>query len=607
MSHLLYEGQLHADLHNLEFGLNYDKLSYGSFIFWSLVVGRWWLAVGLLLASCGTQQASNTSPSDGEPVPLALAEALTLGMRVSAGGVSLQEARSYKFVSETVYDLSYKPLYHLLLVGPKVKDFWGTIANPDGGNYALYAVGATDKRSFFTMIIPVASFKGLAETRAKAGSFKRFLSPAAGLLYLEDQSRRVWDVFSASIVSPEELRLQREAQRVLFEHRQKDGILDKIKEDWDRLRTEASQKGLAQSAGFPTLDEVTLPDGHLDVPKLIDALEAQRAARGVSSHYVNERVWCEGWFCAGMGYASVVRKGRYNGDLANNTLYNPENPQDYSDCNVVGPKCRIANDIHNADPLGNEQRINKYRSAPEDGYWGAWDFGNGGLVPLDNVGCGPLAITRLFAWYATERQNYGSYNVNFVNSGTAPSTAYAIAQEMFEPVPLGTRDGQTVYQPRIARYTDTWWFLNRSNGLTRDTNMIPGANNWIRDRASAEGKNWEMRGSHKAFVNIVYGLSGLTIVGLPISWIDFSQHTWAVRDIVRGKIGRDNEPVIAMYGQGFVGHYAMSQAYIVHEGWFAANVLLWITRESGDIAQGSFVNVTDMGSFYSGAFGMYRR
>ncbi len=52
---------------------------------------------------------------------LALAQALTLGMKVSAGGVSLQEARLYKFASETVYDLSYKPLHHLLLVGPEVK------------------------------------------------------------------------------------------------------------------------------------------------------------------------------------------------------------------------------------------------------------------------------------------------------------------------------------------------------------------------------------------------------------------------------------------------------------------------------------------------------
>uniref|UniRef100_A0A7C3DRX3 Uncharacterized protein n=1 Tax=Meiothermus ruber TaxID=277 RepID=A0A7C3DRX3_MEIRU len=568
----------------------------------------------LLLAACGTQQiktAHDAQPWDGEPVPLALAQALTLGMKVSAGGVSLQEAKTYKFASEIVYDLSLKPLHHLLLVGPETTDFWGTIANPGDKNYALYAVGATDKRSFFSFIIPAGSFKSLAETRAKAGSFRRFLSPSVGVLYLEDNTGRVWDVNTATEVGAEQMKVWRQAQRVLFEQRQKDGILDKIKEDWDRLRTEASQKGLAQSGGLPTLDEVTLPNGHLDVPKLITALEAQKAAKGVSANYTNERAWCMGWFCAGMGYASVVRKNRYNGDLANNNLYNPDNPQDYSDCNISGQKCRIANDIHNADPLGNLQWINYYRYAPADGYWGAWDAGLSGLGRLNNIGCGPLAITRLFAWYATERQNYGSYNVNFINSGTAPSTAYVIAQEMFEPVYLGTRDGQNVYQPRIARYTDTWWFQNSDQGLTRDTNMIPGANNWIRDRASAEGKNWEMRGSHKAWVNIVYAATGWTVVAIPIAWIDFSQHTWRVRDIARGKIGRDNEPVIAMYGQGTLGHFAMSQAYIVHEGWFSANVFLWIRREANswaqDLLQGSFVNVTDMASYYSGAFGMYRR
>jgi hypothetical protein len=56
---------------------------------------------------------------------------------------------------------------------------------------------------------------------------------------------------------------------------------------------------------------------------------------------------------------------------------------------------------------------------------------------------------------------------------------------------------------------------------------------------------------------------------------------------------------------------SMSQAYIVHEGWFSANVLLRIRREANswaqDLLQGSFVNVTDMASYYSGAFGMYRR
>ncbi len=103
-----------------------------------------------------------------------------------------------------------------------------------------------------------------------------------------------------------------------------------------------------------------------------------------------------------------------------------------------------------------------------------------------------------------------------------------------------------------------------------------------------------MRGSHKAFVNFVYAAGVATIVGLPIAWVDFSQHTWRVRDIVRGKIGRDNEPVIAIYptgrNGGLEGHYVMSQAYIVHEGWFAATVFLWITRDKGDFREGTFVN-----------------
>ena len=102
----------------------------------------------------------------------------------------------------------------------------------------------------------------------------------------------------------------------------------------------------------------------------------------------------------------------------------------------------------------------------------------------------------------------------------------------------------------------------------------------------------------------------MTIVGAPIAWLDFSQNTWRIRDIVRGKIGRDNEPVIAMYpisNDSVMGHFAMSQAYIVHEGWFSANVFLWITSGRYDAQSGTFVNVTDMGAYYSGAYGMYRK
>ncbi len=277
---------------------NGGEFSYAIPFCWSLVVG-----LVLLLAACGTQQVAsppNSSLSDGEPVSVALAQALTLGMKVSAGGVSLQEAKDLKLVNETVYDLSEKPLHHLVLVGPETRDFWATITSPKEG-HALYAIGATDKRSFFSFIMPAGSFKSLSQTRAKAGSFARFLSPAAGILYLEDRAGRVWDVATATEVAPEQLEQGRQAQRVLIEQRQKDGILDKVKEDWDRLRAEASKKGLAQSGGLPTLDEVTLPNGSLDVRKLVEALEAQKAARGVSANYTNERAWCMGWFLGGHG------------------------------------------------------------------------------------------------------------------------------------------------------------------------------------------------------------------------------------------------------------------------------------------------------------------
>lgn len=83
-----------------------------------------------------------------------------------------------------------------------------------------------------------------------------------------------------------------------------------------------------------------------------------------------------------------------------------------------------------------------------------------------------------------------------------------------------------------------------------------------------------------------------------------------VNNIVRDKIGRDNEPVIAMYGQGLTGHFALVQAYISHQGWFSANVLAWITdlgNKPPDLLPGRYVNLTDAAAYYSGAFGLFRK
>lgn len=175
---------------------------------------------------------------------------------------------------------------------------------------------------------------------------------------------------------------------------------------------------------------------------------------------------------------------------------------------------------------------------------------------------------------------------------------------MFERVALN-QSSPKYYQPRIARYTNT--AHQQGTGSTRDTDMIPGANNWIRDHASSEAKNWELRGSSRSFVNVFYSLTSWTILALPINLIDFSQHTWAVNGLVRDKIGRDNEPVIVMYGVGTLGHFTMSQAYISHQGWFSATILLWITKNKGDMLEGKFVNITDAGAYHGGVFGLFRK
>ena len=588
---------------------------------------RWWLVAGLalLLASCQLQgtgptqdspASSYADPTDGEPIPLALAESLALGLKVSTGGITPQQAKGYGFASETVYDMSGKPLHHLILVGPERREnFWAVLEKPDP-EHALYAVGATDKRSFFSFIIPASGFKSIVETRDRAGSFKRFLSPTPGTLYLEDRRRRIWDTATATPVDPKEVERWKKAQRDLFEERHQTGVLDKIKEDWDKLRQQAYAQGLTpQGAGLPSLSQLTRPDGHLDMEGLMNALEAQATARGISPAYVNERSWCMGWFCAGMGYANVVRNRAAYPDISNNTVYNPDNPEACTN----SANCAIAWGILNADPLGNQQELNKYQTLPAGGEWGASEFG----PPLPYSGCGPMSAVRLFAWYTTERRKYGHpWNFNLVSRSSWPSDAEQVAKIMFEPVRLGISN---YYQPRIGRYMNTQHFMGE--GLTFPGPFLDGANTWLQNHAAlgqrtTDGQEiirWEMRGDHRVAANWINYLGigggllvhpGLLAVVAVNAW-DFAQYTWKARDIVRGKIGRDNEPVIALYtiGSGplaFAAHYAMSSAYIVHEGWFSANVLLWMLTGKGDVdGSGRYINVTDMGALANGVYGVY--
>jgi hypothetical protein len=107
------------------------------------------------LIGCAAQKvAVPAALSDGSPTPIALGEAIALGMNLSTG-TTIQEAKDFGFASEMVYALSGKPLNHLVLVGPKPSGFWQALSNPvDNSSYTAYAIGATDKRVFFSMILP---------------------------------------------------------------------------------------------------------------------------------------------------------------------------------------------------------------------------------------------------------------------------------------------------------------------------------------------------------------------------------------------------------------------------------------------------------------------
>lgn len=568
------------------------------------------LTLALLpLAACGqtARPAATDVSQEAELVPTATAQALALQMEVQLNAQTGQGASALALSSQTsltdqlVYDLNGAPLYHLTLVGPKVKDFWTTVIQQEGhSHFNLYGTGASTQRDFYSFVLNETSFPNFAKTRAAAGSFKRFVSPSGGILYLEDEQGRTWNLETATIIDPLVLAKQRDVFQSIVDNRRQGGVLGKLQESWTRYTNAANNLaadgtpliGAQDVHRFPTLKSLTLPDGNLDIQRLAEALHNTPAtAAGIRAQ--NENASCEGWFCAGMRYSSAVRK----------------NPSGYFNENSPQSNDMITDDTGNAQYMVQQAGLSSDPKS-DGGFWGAWDFGPGGIMNADFVGCGPMSVIRLFTWYGTERQNFpnpdGSYrpNINLVNGASAlPAYKPDVSKIMMNPVYIGSRNGQNAYQPEIGTYTQSKFLIN--GVFTRDTDLVPGANRWIADKAL--DKNWELRGQSFALVNA----GGVAVYSNPIGATLFSQYTWNVDKIVRDKIGRGNEPIIIMYATGrsagLEGHIALSQAYLIHEGWFSANVLVWSTVGRDDYRQGSFINVTDAVSAYGGAWGLYQK
>ena len=192
---------------------------------------------------------------------------------------------------------------------------------------------------------------------------------------------------------------------------------------------------------------------------------------------------------------------------------------------------------------------------------------------------------RLFNWYAYQRASYTkSGNLNLTGTPTTPSSDPTTQRNqtvaaMSAAKQIGSLDGKSAFKPELGVYVNSKFLVN--GVFTRDTDINRGTNQWIAEKSGGAGAGVSLYGNSFAFINI----AGLAVYSNLVAAISFSQYTWQIRDLIRDKIGRDNEPVIIMEGfnsqTDATGHILLSQAYIVHEGWFSANVLAWVRSGSG--------------------------
>ena len=566
------------------------------------------LSIPLLLAACGQEMtppaSSATARTTSTSVPVATAQALSLQLQLQSqlknkGNIAALDLSTVGAATAEVEDLNGSPLYHLTLIGSNVTDFWQTLKNPGTEQYEIYGTGALTTRDFFSFILNETWISQVQRTLDAAGSFSAFTSPGGGTLYLKDKQGRTWDIISATQVSDQTLQDLRQTFQKVLAQRQQDGTLSGLQQAWERYDAEANgiKSQAVSGAAFPSLKSLTLANGNLDVQKLVGAIQQHSnsvlTTQATSSRYPNEKSWCEGWFCAGMGYAAAVRS-----PATFNSYYNENNPESYG--NFRGT------DITNWD-----QNLSVFGSGlPAGGVWSQPDLLGTGNIRTPQIGCAPMAALRLMNWYAASRQTYtgrvnlrlagptAGVNPNFAGTAIEDVEAKAFMSTASTPIRIGqTTDGYAGYQPLIGQYMHTNFFVNGT--FTRDTDMVPGINSFIQNKGQDK---LSLQGTSFAFVN----LGGLAVYSNPIGAIGFSQFTWNVRNIVRDKIGRDNEPVVIMYPYSnpndATGHYTMSQAYIVHEGWFSANVLMWVTIGGGDGRQGQYVNITDATGNYGGAW-----
>jgi len=560
------------------------------------------LASALFLAACSqstvpTSSSTGLNVGDAQPIPVATAQMLALQMQFRSGlHAQSIDPDTMGLAEEEVADLDGHPLYHLTLLGEGVKDFWTTVNHPlPNQAYQIYATGALDKRDFYSFILNESWFENVRRTLAVSGTFKNFVSPAGGQLYLVDQAGHTWDIDTATEVPESTLAHQRSAFEAMLVDRQRDGTFDGLQMAWKKYdaaanATPVTAQSIGAAAAFPTLNALTLRNGTIDVKALVSTLrksDHSLKTLATSAKYPSENANCEGWFCAGMRYSGAVRKNP-------GVSFDENNPE----ASGLLPDFK-------AGDFGNRQfmRNDWGRYAPNGGMWVQGDALTPTLIDTDILGCGPTAVMRLFNWYAQQRSSYTrSPNINLASNALPINNNGDLVNAMTQPIQVGQLNNRIAYVPEIDLFLNSKFLINGT--FTRDTDIIPGVNRWIQYRASQPYTNTRLYGNSFAYVN----LGGFAVYSNPVGGIAFSQYTWQIRDLVRDKIGHDNEPVIAMSGFSMnndtSGHIYLSQAYLVHEGWFSANVLVWVTSDRGDGRQGSFVNITDAAGTYGGAWAL---
>lgn len=466
------------------------------------------LALTLLLGACGTTEPPKESfdiLSSGQPVPLIVNQALSVGHRLEWGLTTQNMGNSHLYSIES-NDLKGYPFVRLIITAPvQFDDVWQLVASVDGNEWnpldessawTTTLTGSTTVRdtlivSNVGLSVPMKMYKTI-QAMGGLDKLKEVVAVDLQTFVMRDTGGTLWNLETRKPLTAEELDLVTSNYNEIYNAANTPQVAELMKNQWekfldghseDEFFEETEPELTPESAGIA---ELATPDGLLNLEKTAAALDRLRTGLTTQTVYPPKKS-CILFVCQGIRSGTLPRSKniQYGAYQQYPGLFGRSGKFDF-------PTCVFTASRYDVD------------------------------VPY--LGCAPTAFVGMMKWYAANK------GLKLFGTSSSSTIAYKMT------APLGLRG-----RPLIANYMGSCY--NGGGIQTVGFGFRDGAKNFLRDQGS----------SLRMVSNISHGSGNVTSAPSKAS-------------ILIRNIGERNRPVIAEYFTGLgKGHYSPVVDYAVYD------------------------------------------